>query len=97
MIMKMPCVYILATKKYGTLYIGVTSDAVVRVWQHKEKYIDGFTTVHNVNMLVYYEVHDSMYAAISREKQMKKWKRAWKIRQIEEMNPNWDDLHESIL
>lgn len=95
--MKTPCVYILASKKYGTLYIGVTSNPIARVWQHKEKFVDGFTTRHDIDMLVYYEVHGSMYEAITREKQMKKWKRAWKIRLIEEMDPKWTDLYESIL
>ncbi|MBT8141387.1 MAG: GIY-YIG nuclease family protein [Gammaproteobacteria bacterium] len=95
--MKTPCVYILASKKHGTLYVGVTSDPVARVWQHKEKFIDGFTSRYEVNTLVYYELHETMYSAITREKQIKKWKRAWKIRLIEEMNKEWRDLYETIL
>ena len=95
--MRLPCVYILANKKYGTLYIGVTSSLASRVYLHKEKFTRGFASRYCVDKLVYYEVHDSMYFAITREKQLKKWNRAWKIRIIEEMNPNWDDLYNSIL
>ena len=95
--MKLPCVYILASKRNGTLYTGVTSDLIKRVWQHKEKIIDGFTTQYSINLLVYFEMHDEMYAAITREKQIKKWKRAWKIRLIEDKNPFWVDLYKSII
>ena len=93
---KNPCVYILASQKNGTLYIGVTSHLVQRIWQHKNNYVEGFTKKYCVHMLVYYELHESMEFAIQREKQMKKWKREWKIRLIEEQNPNWDDLWEFI-
>lgn len=90
-------VYILASKKHGTLYIGVTSDLQKRIWQHKEKVLVGFTQKYGVDKLVYYEIFDDMANAIMREKQMKKWNRDWKIKRIEETNPDWDDLYESIL
>ena len=95
--MKLPCVYILASKRNGTLYTGVTSNLIKRVWQHKEKIVDGFTTQYSINLLVYFEMHDLMYSAITREKQIKAWKRAWKIRLIEDKNPFWVDLYKSIL
>ena len=90
-------VYILASKRNGTLYIGVTSDLVKRVWEHKTKTIKGFTEMYGVDRLVYYETHAEAGNAISREKHMKKWRRAWKIRLIEEMNPNWKDLYDAIV
>jgi putative endonuclease len=86
-------VYILASARNGTLYIGVTSDLVQRVWQHREKFVDGFTREYDVSRLVWYEVHDDVEAAITREKQIKKWKRAWKIGMIEKENPYWNDLY----
>jgi putative endonuclease len=89
-------VYILASKIGGTLYIGVTNDLVRRIYEHREKMADGFTKKYNINRLVYYEPHSDIEAAIVREKQMKKWNRAWKIRLIEEDNPNWDDLYNRI-
>jgi len=89
-------VYILASKRNGTLYIGVTSDPVQRIWQHKNKMVGGFTKKYNVNKLVYYEVHLNAESAIVREKQMKKWQRAWKIQLIEEKNPDWKDLYDDI-
>ena len=89
---KQPCVYMLASKKDGTLYIGVTSNLVQRIWQHKNNQVDGFTKRYNVHTLVYYELHEIMESAIIREKQMKKWKRDWKIRLIEKGNPQWGDL-----
>ncbi len=95
--MKQPAVYILASKRNGTLYIGVTSDLVQRVWQHKNDVVEGFTKKYGVHRLVYYELHDDMENAIIREKRLKKWNRAWKLRLIEEMNPNWDDLYDSLL
>ncbi len=97
MTVKQPAVYILASQRNGTLYIGVTSDLVQRVWQHKNDVVEGFTKKYGVHMLVYYELHDDMEDAIIREKRLKKWNRAWKLRLIEEMNPDWDDLYESIL
>jgi putative endonuclease len=95
--MKQPAVYILASKRNGTLYIGVTSDLVQRVWQHKNNVIDGFTKKYGVHTLVYYEWYDDMESAILREKRLKKWNRAWKLRLIEEKNPDWNDLCSSIL
>ena len=89
-------VYILASKIGGTLYIGVTNNLVRRVCQHREKFVEGFTKQYDVTRLVYYEVHSDIEAAITREKQMKKWNRAWKIRLIEEDNPNWDNLYKRI-
>ena len=93
---KQPAVYILASKRNGTLYIGVTSDLVKRVWQHKNDVVEGFTKKYGVHMLVYYELHASMNEAITREKQLKKWNRAWKIALIEKQNPEWVDLWPSI-
>lgn len=87
-------VYKLASKKNGTLYIGVTNDLIRRVYEHKEGIIEGFTKKYNVKKLVYYEIHTEIREAIKREKAMKKWLRKWKIELIEEMNPNWDDLYE---
>jgi putative endonuclease len=89
-------VYMLASRKHGTLYIGVTNDLVRRVHQHKAKVIPGFTTKHGVNKLMYYEIFDNPTAAIEREKQLKKWHREWKIRTIEHENPNWDDLSANL-
>ena len=85
-------VYILASKKHGTLYIGVTSDIENRIFQHKTKHYIGFTSKHNVDKLVYMEDHTYPHSAIKREKQLKKWNRSWKIRLIEESNPYWNDL-----
>ena len=89
-------VYTLASKRNGTLYIGITSGLVQRIWQHKNKMVEGFTQKYNVNKLVYYEVHPNAESAITREKQMKKWRRSWKIRLIEEKNPDWKDLYDDI-
>jgi putative endonuclease len=89
-------VYLLASKPYGTLYIGVTADLLQRVWQHREKTADGFTKRYGVTQLVWYEVHDDIMAAITREKQLKEWKRAWKIELIQKTNPYWRDLFEDI-
>ena len=93
---KQPAVYILASKRNGTLYVGVTSDLVKRVWQHKNDEVDGFTKQYQVHTLVYFELHTAMLDAIRREKQIKKWYRAWKIRLIEEQNPEWCDLWSEI-
>jgi len=89
-------VYMLASKLNGTLYIGRTSNLVQRIWQHKNKMLEGFTRKYNVNKLVYYEVHPNAESAITREKQMKKWRRSWKIRLIKEKNPDWKDLYDDI-
>lgn len=90
------CVYLLASHKNGTLYVGVTSDLVKRIWQHKSKLIDGFTKDYGVDQLVWFEQHLSAESAITREKQIKKWNRAWKIALIEQSNPLWTDLYDSI-
>ena len=94
--MKVPCVYILASKPRGTLYIGVTSNLVQRVWQHKNDLVAGFTKRYRVHRLVWHEAHDSMEGAIIREKMLKKWNRAWKIEMIEKGNPTWKDLYDEI-
>jgi putative endonuclease len=96
MMEKRPCVYILASQRNGTLYTGVTSDLVKRVWQHKNEVHEGFTKKYNVHMLVYFEAHETMPAAITREKQIKKWNRQWKINLIEKENPQWRDLWDDI-
>jgi putative endonuclease len=89
-------VYILASKIGGTLYTGVTNDLVRRVYEHRAGSVEGFTRKYGVTRLVYFEAHSSIEAAILREKQIKKWNRVWKVRLIEEKNPNWDDLYNSI-
>jgi len=94
---KQPCVYILASKRNGTLYVGVTSDLPKRAWEHREQIVEGFTKRYGVHKLVYYETHGNMVSAITREKQLKKWNRAWKLRLIEELNPEWRDLWPEIL
>jgi len=94
---RQPCVYLLASKRNGTLYTGVTSDLVKRVWEHKHHTVEGFTSKYCVNTLVWYEVHEMMESAICREKVIKNWKRAWKIKVIEEMNPQWQDLYYDLL
>ncbi|MFH1887207.1 MAG: GIY-YIG nuclease family protein [Pseudomonadota bacterium] len=94
---KQPAVYILASKRNGTLYTGVTSDLVKRVWEHKNDRMEGFTERYGIHLLVWYEVHQRMESAIEREKQLKNWKRKWKIRLIEESNPDWQDLYPSIV
>ena len=94
---KQPCVYILASRRNGTLYVGVTSNLVQRVWQHKSDLVDGFTKKYGVHALVWYELHGVMETAILREKAIKEWKRAWKLRLIESFNPQWRDLYEEIL
>ena len=91
-----PCVYILASRRNGTLYTGVTSDLPRRTWEHREGVAEGFTRKYGVKRLFYYELHATMEAAITREKQIKEWRRAWKIRLIESMNPDWRDLFEDI-
>jgi len=90
--MKLPCVYILASKPNGVLYIGVTSHLEGRMAEHDQALIEGFSKRYSVKNLVYYEFHDSMDGAIRREKQLKQWQRAWKVRLIESMNPGWANL-----
>ena len=94
---KQPAVYILASKRNGTLYAGVTSDLIKRVWQHKNNLVEGFTKRYGVHQLVWYELHDNMQSAIEREKRIKDWKRKWKLDLIESMNPNWTDLYHELI
>ena len=89
-------VYLLASGKYGTLYTGVTSDLIKRIYEHKESLVDGFTKKYKVTQLVYYEVHEDVHEAILREKQIKKWNRDWKINLIEQDNPYWLDLYNEL-
>jgi putative endonuclease len=96
MIEKVPAVYILASKRHGTLYTGVTSDLCNRVRAHKDGSLPGFTRKYAVKTLVWYEFRDTMEAAITREKQIKEWQRAWKIELIEKLNPTWRDLFEEM-
>lgn len=90
-------VYILASKRNGTLYVGITSDLVKRVYEHKNDFVKGFTQRHQVHSLVYYEQFEDIKEAIAREKRLKKWNRAWKLKLIEEMNPRWEDLYYKII
>jgi putative endonuclease len=90
--MKQPCVYMLASKRNGTIYIGVTSNLVKRLYEHQSGAVENFTKKHGVHSLVWYVVYENMESAIVREKQMKKWNRTWKLRLIEEGNPGWSDL-----
>ena len=90
-------VYILANKRNGTLYIGVTSDLVKRIYEHKQKLVDGFTKKYGVDMLVYYELTENIDSAIQREKQLKKWNRDWKLSLIEKDNPKWEDLYPKLI
>lgn len=90
-------VYIMASGRNGTIYIGATSDLAKRVWEHRNGVVDGFTRKHSCKLLVWYEVHDNIDSARLRELQMKEWKRAWKLREIEGLNPEWDDLYEQIV
>ncbi len=93
----MPYVYILASQKYGTLYIGVTRDLIKRVYEHKSGFVPGFTRQYKVHRLVWFQQGDSIISVIQREKQMKAWKRDWKISLIEESNPHWLDLYPALL
>ena len=93
---RQPAVYIMASARNGTLYIGVTSDLLARSWQHRNHLVDGFTQRYRVATLVWYELHATMDQAISREKRLKKWNRAWKIELIEKVNPYWRDLWPEI-
>jgi putative endonuclease len=89
-------VYLLASRKHGTLYLGVTNNLVRRVYEHKTKALPGFTKRHSVDRLIWFEIYDDALTAIAREKELKKWRRDWKVRLIEESNPNWVDLYEGI-
>lgn len=92
-----PCVYILASKRNGTLYVGVTNDLARRTWEHKSDAVAGFTRKYGVHLLVYAEFHETMPGAIRREKQIKEWRRAWKLKLIERGNPDWRDLYSDLL
>ena len=95
--MKEPCVYILASDYHGILYVGVTSDLIRRVWEHKNDVVAGFTKKHRIHDLVWFEQHDTMDTAISREKALKEWRRGWKIELIEKTNPRWLDLYPDLI
>ena len=95
--MKQPAIYILANKRNGTLYTGVTSNLLQRVWQHRQDLVEGFTRKHRTHRLVYFELHQTMYDAISREKQIKAGSRAKKLQLIESMNPEWTDLYDEVV
>ena len=90
-------VYIMASQRNGTIYIGVTNDLLARAYHHREELIPGFTKRYGCKLLVWYEAHDDVQDARARERQMKKWERAWKLRLIEEMNPDWNDLFEALI
>ena len=90
-------VYILASQRNGTLYVGITNNLIKRVWEHKNKKFDGFTKKYEIHQLVYYEIHENPESAIRREKQIKKWNRLWKLKIIEAKNPEWKDLYKDIL
>ena len=92
-----PCVYMLSNRCHGTLYVGVTSDLIRRVWQHKQHAVDGFTRKYHLTRLVWFEIHETMYDAIAREKAVKRWRRNWKIALIERENPGWLDLYDGLL
>lgn len=92
-----PAVYLLASQQRGTLYVGVTSDLIKRVYEHMHDVVEGFTRRHGVHTLVWYELHETMEAAILREKRIKAWQRAWKLQLVESANPDWNDLYPGIL
>ena len=95
--MKAPAVYILASQRNGTLYVGVTGDLIKRIHEHKTGLIDGFTKRYKTHSLVYFEQHETMDNAITREKQIKKWNRKWKLELIEASNPEWQDLYVTLI
>jgi putative endonuclease len=94
---KLPCVYILASRRNGTLYVGITSDLLKRVWEHRNDLVEGFTKRYGVHKLVWYEAHETMDSAIHREKKIKKWNRKWKLALIERSNPQWQDLFDNLI
>jgi len=94
---KQPAVYILANKRNGTLYVGVTSDLLKRIWEHKNNIVEGFAKHYNVHQLVWFELYENMESAINREKRLKNWKRGWKLELIESKNPDWLDLYDTIV
>ena len=93
---KLACVYLLASRRNGTLYVGVTSNLIQRVWQHRSNLVQGFTKKYGVHTLVWYEAHDTIESAIVREKAIKGWKRDWKMALVEENNSSWRDLYEDL-
>jgi putative endonuclease len=93
---RQPCVYLLASRRNGTLYVGVTSDLVKRIWEHKNDLVEGFTKRYRVHTLVWFELHETMESAIAREKAIKEWKRKWKLQLIEKENREWQDLYEDL-
>ena len=93
---RQPAIYILASKRNGTLYVGVTSNLAKRIWEHKNDLVEGFTKSYGIHNLVWYELHETMESAIQREKRVKGWKRAWKLELIESLNPEWQDLYQGI-
>ena len=95
--MKTYYIYILASERNGTLYIGVTNNLIRRIYEHKNDLIEGFTNKYNVHKLVYYEQVNDVYSAMQREKRLKKWKRKWKLGLIESVNPDWNDLYEELI
>jgi putative endonuclease len=95
--MKAGYVYIMASQRNGTIYTGSTSNLIPRVWQHRNRVVEGFTEEHDCTLLVWYEAHDDLQEARLRERRIKKWNRPWKLRLIEEMNPRWDDLFDAII
>ena len=94
---RIPCVYIMASRPGGAMYVGVTSDLIQRVWEPKEGLVEGHTNSYNIKNVVWYEVHETMESAISREKALKRWKRAWKLRLIAETNPSWRNLYAELM
>ena len=94
---RQPCVYMMASQRNGTLYIGVTSNLIKRIWEHKTNVVEGFTKKYGIHLLVWYEVHETMGSAIQKEKALKKWQREWKMDLIESFNPEWKDLYKTII
>jgi putative endonuclease len=94
---KQPAVYILASKRNGALYVGITSDLIKRIWEHRNDLVEGFTNRYGVHHLVWYELHGTMESAIQREKRLKEWRRSWKVQLIEKVNPSWEDLYPKII
>lgn len=94
---KQPCVYLMASRRKGTLYVGVTSDLIKRAWEHKADVVEGFTKRYRVHRLMWYEMHESLESAIAREKAIKAWQRNWKLELIENTNPEWEDLYAKLL
>ena len=94
---RQPYVYMMASRRNGTLYIGVTSNLIKRIWEHKTNVVEGFTKQYGVHILVWYEAHETMGSAIKKEKALKKWRRKWKTDLVESINPDWHDLYETII